>query len=122
MQDAAESSEVAYTVRRAFVGHFQLYLDGRQTKHATKQAVANLVIDEEPTMMDDFMQVYSLRLIACFTTLECIMLQAVWFVCAALTSRSSDAMFRLYCDTIVPESSLCRIASEKTLFSRVHMP
>lgn len=57
MQDAAVSAEVAYAVRSAFVDHFRQYLDGRQSKQATKQAVANLLIDEEPNMIDDFMLV-----------------------------------------------------------------
>ena len=51
------SADVAYAVSRAFSDHFRAYLDGRQTKQETKQAVANLLIDEEPSMIDDFMQV-----------------------------------------------------------------
>jgi hypothetical protein len=76
LQDAAVSAEVASTVRRLFNDQFRLYLDGRQSRQATKQAVANMLIDEEPSLLDDFMEV-------------CISPSHIWYPCGGITMSLS---------------------------------
>ena len=58
MQDAAASDDVAFFVMQSFTGNFRALQEGTLSESDTKTRVANLLIDEEPTMIDEFMQLF----------------------------------------------------------------
>ena len=58
MQDAAASDDVAWFVMQAFTRNFRLFHEGKLSEADTKSQAANLLIDEEPTMIDEFMQLF----------------------------------------------------------------
>ena len=97
MQDTVETAQIRYIVKRALTDHFRAYLDGRQTKQETKQAVANLLIDEEPTMIDDFMQVHTV-LHACPLKTCCLLLSAC-ALCLCISQILSTCFFLFTLDT-----------------------
>lgn len=58
VQDAAASDDVAFYIMQAFTRNFRAFHEGRMSEADTKSQVTNLLIDEEPTMIDEFMQLF----------------------------------------------------------------
>jgi hypothetical protein len=58
VQDAAASDEVAFLVIQEFTRSFRAFHEGRMSEADTKTQVTNLLHDEEPTMIDEFMQLF----------------------------------------------------------------
>jgi hypothetical protein len=58
VQDAAASDDVAFFVTQSFIRCFRAFHEGKISEPDAKTQVTNLLIDEEPSMIDEFMQLF----------------------------------------------------------------